>query len=886
MGDFQSRYEILAAIMGPPNTASFKEEEHSGSQTKNYPVVVKCIQEHDPVDTTNVLVADDLDSNFEPFSITDEYSKYENTLVSHSSTILNEPYNESPSSSSSDSSSRSTSPFSQLSSQSLRLNAEEIAPSSLINKAVQSTLRLSEPLVSPIKCPLSEQFINFINQQDSDKVVLIRGFLLPHLASLTTKNVSEPELDKLRHSLYNWWVSILRRLQSNISTSERITYTKAILAIAKHHCWNKVEHSALLYLEHQLILYDTLTFVVHLLSQKSLPYSLTTFCASILVLSFFQLPLFADHFLSALDVKKKYIDALGSSFDEKIMIISHKYLAPFFTDQFSSTMHPYYPKRTSTPFTIGYNRQPIEFTRAWMRRFESSTGGFFFEFLSCYHSFLALQFSFELPDNVIYFAPGYICLHAYLLELTISVIHISDKKPLMLPTGHEQFPCKTLPEVNPSMEEYNPKMPVTATTLSTLQQFVGHIKDAFKKIGDCRQEQMRLLAVLEQVLINVAKNTPAFNLQSCFLLCSLVEQCFGVFNDFSHRFDFSFWISVAKRLISTSHNMSIVRSITFIYAVWPYLDIKSKELVTLQWLLEENTFQELFLHWSPLVRAYFQRLVCWRFLKLDDMEEFQFKGTVTLRVKNLLKHYFTAQALYHEECLVNGRASPITKPSEPVPMRRLTIVCNHYQNYGNSESTEFELSNYKQDDGTIQALVTDVVSISNSFSSGLKKAFGSLFKNVSGLPAETEIAYHHTLSASNSYVFTDLVDNPDSMLKSTLKYRFVFKFSPSQPLSSLGKNKEKYDALLERSSHGVLPVQSKMLLYNSNHISCPLSSIKGVSVNGKRLVYTSRALVEWALVVNEFDHALSLRKGNETEDMEAPTLTVRIPKSYASNIYN
>jgi hypothetical protein len=78
--------------------------------------------------------------------------------------------------------------------------------------------------------------------------------------------------------------------------------------------------------------------------------------------------------------------------------------------------------------------------------------------------------------------------------------------------------------------------------------------------------------------------------------------------------DWPFWLDVCRKGIESSNAMCQVRMLSFVFSVWDVLvaDADRKETVCLNWLLEEKVFEQLFNSHSPLVRAYYMRLLCWR----------------------------------------------------------------------------------------------------------------------------------------------------------------------------------------------------------------------------------------------------------------------------------
>ncbi|EPY52434.1 fungal family protein [Schizosaccharomyces cryophilus OY26] len=850
MADIHSRYELLMAVMGPPNRRP-SQPESTKRPEETLPVVITHSDSYENIQplSHSLSVSDQVNSPPND-SMKDTLAR-----LSH---VSREPSDES-SPLSSYTSPRSSESFESQSSTASR-SFDKHVPYELSDSREES--------------PLVEQFITFVSCKDTQRGTILNQFLFPHLNSLSVQGLPEVELGKTRHILYNWWAFLIRLLETtHVSVSERLIFIKSVISIAEHSCWKEIEHSELLNMEHQLILFDTLSFVVRLLTQKVLPHTLVNFCAKILVLSFFKLENFAKHFLKALTIDRNFVRYISSKLNTDGRNQPQKYMAPFFPEHLHSIMCPLVVnKLCSNQFTIGYGRQPIKFTENWFHRFHLPKGGLYFEFLAEYHSYLAQNLSFELPRDMIYYAPGYINLHAYLLQLCLATINLSERK--CYTTGaFIELPTSKNNEFNPPSEVLTMKPAVTTTTIAMLQQLADHVKGFFEAVKDCRQQQLRLLDTLERVLQGVGKFIRVYDFQACFMYCSLTESWFEIFFNYSHRPEVSFWVEAMKGLISTSNHIAIVRSIVFIYTIWPYLDLNAKELFSLRWLLIQETFETLFLHSFPLVRAYFHRLLCWRLLKVDDESETKLKAEIVLCLKRLLKHCYSGYKCYTQDCLRAAKTLPTVKPSAPVPMRRLVIVCNSESSLDNyDDSAECGVPVNRNEETVFNNIYSDVVTISNSVSSGLRKAFGSFMNNVSGYHPDSELSKQ--ASTTNKYLFTQVMQN-DKRQKP--RYRFTFKASHPDT-TGFAKKSENFSTILEHSSHGILPLQSKVLLYNSNNASAHYAKAPLNDIGAGKLVYISQALVEWALVVHEFDSFFSNHEDCEEMNITAPLLTVRIPK--------
>ena len=103
-----------------------------------------------------------------------------------------------------------------------------------------------------------------------------------------------------------------------------------------------------------------------------------------------------------------------------------------------------------------------------------------------------------------------------------------------------------------------------------------------------------------------------------------------------------FWMDVCKKMLESQNSMSEIRLFSFIFGAWNVIanDERRKEILCLEWLLTEETFDKFFNHWCPMVRAYYMRLLCWRICRDDggatDLDTYVFPVTKDVHEANRL----------------------------------------------------------------------------------------------------------------------------------------------------------------------------------------------------------------------------------------------------------
>jgi len=149
--------------------------------------------------------------------------------------------------------------------------------------------------------------------------------------------------------------------------------------------------------------------------------------------------------------------------------------------------------------------------------------------------------------------------------------------------------------------------------------------------------------------------------------------------------DWIFWFEVCRKIMQSQNSMSEIRVFSFLFSSWNLItcDDERKRVLCLDWLLSEETFTEYFLHWCPMVRAYYMRLLCWRICRYEgDAKELDRKilSLVLERLNVVWSHYlFLKQIAERDDTL-----QPSTAPCYPAPGRRLLIIRNDSQSPSSS----------------------------------------------------------------------------------------------------------------------------------------------------------------------------------------------------------
>ncbi|KAL2161449.1 hypothetical protein VTH06DRAFT_8010 [Thermothelomyces fergusii] len=340
----------------------------------------------------------------------------------------------------------------------------------------------------------------------------------------------------------------------------------------------------------------------------------------------------------------------------------------------------------------------------WVSRWRGGDTDLVFIFCK-YFYILAQEF---MPDGLPLVekarAPAFVLVHAQLLSVLDSTIHrqaspdAATGPPPLSDALHGADAALTAPPL-PS----NLMKGMDENRLLLLLKDVLFADSAFAVGPEIKHTFAEAFVAITKA---ATKRTPRFEHASCFVLCDFLEEALVALDAFQTSVrsgaatspagdengrsdcsyqrgpagpadcvDWPFWLDVGKMLLDSNNTMSEIRVLSFIYALWGPItaDPARKETVCLDWLLSEAVFARFFNHWSPMVRAYYMRLLCWRICRDPgnanelDMKIFL---VASQRLKTVWSHYLWLK----QDAEAKGRMPPSTAPACPAPGKRFIII--------------------------------------------------------------------------------------------------------------------------------------------------------------------------------------------------------------------
>lgn len=359
--------------------------------------------------------------------------------------------------------------------------------------------------------------------------------------------------------------------------------------------------------------------VVEKLSLRHAPTSLVNFAGKTCAYAFFFAPGVADVLIRLWSLLPDQIKRSGEAYNlprrskgesDDIIALFPEHLAAF-----GWTSH-----RTLWDALKRVPRMPlmvarIPWTGPWVSRWKGRDTDLFFIFCKYFHV-LADQF---MPEGIPLVeqsrAPAFVLLGAQILSVLDSTIHRqaalqhAQQLPLMdSENGADAALTMTLPTSN--MMKAMSDNTLVVLLRNVLSDDASDIAGAKQTFADSFQRLFKA----------AVRRTSRYDNASCFSLCEFLEEVLSLYSEYegelipSAQIDWHFWVDVLKKMLGSFNTMSEVRLLSFVFTMWDVLAKRPEQKAALcrDWLLTTETFEAFFNHWCPMVRAYYQRLLCWR----------------------------------------------------------------------------------------------------------------------------------------------------------------------------------------------------------------------------------------------------------------------------------
>ncbi|KLJ10868.1 hypothetical protein EMPG_13786 [Blastomyces silverae] len=586
---------------------------------------------------------------------------------------------------------------------------------------------------------LDADYQKFCTKNSSLKANVLRSSLLPFLSCYakhpSTQFLRPEDLDRRINILNKWWAGLLEILNGRNSQSlsgvDRPVFLEAIVGIMTRPEWRiptlhdspspstptaphvptpisrsntslestgtdflieSIHHNIRNIFAQNLL--SQIGYCIDKLSMRQTPASLVTFAGKTCAYAFFFCPGVADILVrlwnTTPDTLRRVLIGFKVDRSAKANLETSDYISSYFPVAlrslcFSSHASIVRCLRQKTPPPIGATN--INWSGPWVSRWSGRDTDLFFVFAKHFHILVAGILPLGCERSKYVFVPGLLSVHAQImtvLEHTVnkqSTASAVDNIHASTPTTFEDFIDGTDASAS--------AIPLgTANSLRVMSE--NRLILLLKDIVTDRSLDLSIKQMFVEnfcAILKVAtKKISLFDHNGCFVLFDFIEELVSVIPPYCEStqqpdlLDWNFWLNVCKQMMESNNSLTEVRAFSFIYAAWNEINRvdELKEALCVGILLHETYFYRYFNHWSPMVRAYFHRLLCWRLARCEGKP-----SALDLRIYNLLLdrldgiwNYF----LFRQSKAERELTPPLsTAPCSPAPGRRILIIRNDYQ---------------------------------------------------------------------------------------------------------------------------------------------------------------------------------------------------------------
>ncbi|QIW95162.1 hypothetical protein AMS68_000680 [Peltaster fructicola] len=833
-------------------------------------------------------------------------------------------------------------------------------------QAVSGGSRKKDELWSVFRT-LDADYNKFTSKSVALKANVIRNGLVPFLRKYadhpSTFILRSEDLDRRANILNKWWTGLIEMLHGrnnqSVSGTDRPVILDGIAGIMQRPEWrlypspfspldlrlrgtqNKshtslssatsdhLQNSVQQNVQNIFVqnLRSQMAFVVDKMSLKNASASLVTFCGKACAYAFMFVPGMADVLVRLWDLDaetlRRVLKENGVERFVNISSTSDDILAQFppCLHELKFTTLAEFNRKLRTPPPLPSGTTNIQWWGYWLERWTGHESDLFYVFVKYYHILVSEFLHTGSTKEERMCVPGMLLVHAQILKDLDATIHRKlGKNAVQDALALSQAMDAVLADPD-AIASTLPLPPINATRQMAENRLIMLIRDFLSERAAAYPAARQLFAETFNGLLQAATTgISVYDPTACYTLLELLEEALVILVKYEQLstglgtlINPEFWHLVSRRMISSENILVEIRLYAFLYTVWNTVvcDETRKADLCMGLLLSPNVFYSRFNHWSPMVRAYYMRLLCWRVARFDgdaSSGDFEILDTLLERLQTIWSHYLWLQDD------VDGIAQLQAIPSNPAPNRRLRIVrtdtninAGSFPSFDvinppmppppqsrtkqNKHSTLSTLASVAELETRIHEEALERESVSPTGIRGLFRKGGSNGKSSQGSSSATQLselgqakdaALTHTQSATD-----DLSPSGDLSFKSGSstptaatdgKHRpFSFKFAIEYNV-----NIKEPKPLRLVPPRLPAPAQ-RFLAATSERVNSPLvmAVVEPRGAARRRVKYNGRALAEWALIVGEC-HSFFERRRNEgvpdNKTVETPSLSVDIIK--------
>lgn len=375
-----------------------------------------------------------------------------------------------------------------------------------------------------------------------------------------------------------------------------------------------------------------MAIVVEKMSSRHAPASLVTFCGKACAYAFYFVPGIAEVLVRLWgltpDLLRRVADEIGLPKRNKSVNEDVLSMFPPTLYKLGWTSVKTMTENLRLTTKLSLTAAKIHWHGPWVSRWRGADSDLFFIFIKYYFILMEDFIPLDLPLQDKARAPAFALIHAQLLSVLDSTIH------------HRQAAFDNI--MGPQIMDPTKGMDAMAAALATLppnnllrgmdeNRLIILLKDVLSddSVGGLTTTTRDAFATSFMIVLKAAtQKVPAFRQAPVLIWVDFFSEVLLVFDAYTgytqsksqglqskDHVDWDFWLDVLHKIMFESNStMSEIRIISLLYSAWDILTADSvrKEKLVIHWLLSERVFDKFFNNYTPMVRAYFLRLLCWR----------------------------------------------------------------------------------------------------------------------------------------------------------------------------------------------------------------------------------------------------------------------------------
>ncbi|PKY08153.1 DUF1765-domain-containing protein [Aspergillus campestris IBT 28561] len=578
---------------------------------------------------------------------------------------------------------------------------------------------------------LEADFQKFQSKSSAFKANVVRASLIPflsrHQSHPSLKGLRPEDLDRRVNILNKWWIGLLEMLNGkhnqSISGTDRPTYFDAVVGIMTRPEWRvpfpsppsaetaswplqpsatsvsessassgsdflveSIHHNVRNIFTQNLL--SQMAFVVDRMSMRHAPASLVAFCGKACAYAFFYCPGVADILVRLWNTSPNtFRQVLAQSrvdrrLDARTLTQDLALGFPPALRTLSCHTHTALVRYLRQKPDVPLNTAQIPWQSPWVSRWCGRDTDLFFVFVKYVHILYADTFAPDFAKDRRILAPGLLPIHAQVLVVLEDTLY--KQSTPQAPDNAHTAAAITFDDFIEGADAAVSALPLGAANShrSMAENRLIILLRDFLSESSQEPNHARLFFAESfcSIMKSAAQKISLFDHNACFLLCDLVEEVIPIITRYSQSvdhdlFDWDFWLEASRYMMQSHNSLTEVRVFSFLFAVWSTWTAceERKARLCLGVLLNESLFFHYFSHWSPMVRAYFQRLLCWRLGRFSGDPsplDSTIYETLSHRLNRVWKYYLAFQNQAEDHFSAPLSSAPCT----PAPGRRIIII--------------------------------------------------------------------------------------------------------------------------------------------------------------------------------------------------------------------